>query len=80
MGKTLSVAIITRNEEVNLPRTLGSVHWANEIVVVDCGSTDGTVELAWRFGAKVIQQDWLGFGQQKNLAIERCTSEWVIGR
>jgi glycosyltransferase involved in cell wall biosynthesis len=78
MGKTLSVAIITRNEEVNLPRTLGSVHWANEIVVVDCGSTDGTVELAWRFGAKVIQQDWLGFGQQKNLAIERCTSEWVL--
>jgi glycosyltransferase involved in cell wall biosynthesis len=78
MGKTLSVAIITRNEEVNLPRTLGSVHWANEIVVVDCGSTDGTVELAWRFGAKVIQQDWLGFGQQKNFAIERCTGEWVL--
>ena len=78
MGKTLSVAIITRNEEVNLPRTLGSVHWANEIVVVDCGSTDGTVELAWRFGAKVIQQDWLGFGQQKNFAIERCTGEWIL--
>src|ERR1700722_353240 len=78
MGKTLSVAIITRNEEVNLPRTLGSIYWANEIVVVDCGSTDGTVELAWRFGAKVIQQDWLGFGQQKNLAIERCASEWVL--
>jgi glycosyltransferase involved in cell wall biosynthesis len=78
MGKTLSVAIITRNEEANLPRTLGSVHWANEIVVVDCGSTDGTVELAWRFGAKVIQQDWLGFGQQKNFAIERCTGEWVL--
>jgi glycosyltransferase involved in cell wall biosynthesis len=78
MGKTLSVAIITRNEEANLPRTLGSIHWANEIVVVDCGSTDGTVELAWRFGAKVIQQDWLGFGQQKNFAIERCTGEWVL--
>ena len=78
MGKNLSVAIITRNEEANLPRTLGSVHWANEIVVVDCGSTDGTVELAWRFGAKVLQQDWLGFGPQKNLAIEYCSNEWVL--
>jgi glycosyltransferase involved in cell wall biosynthesis len=78
MGKTLSVAIITKNEEANLPRTLQSVHWANEIVVVDCGSTDGTVELAWSFGAKVIREEWHGFGRQKNLAIEHCSSEWVL--
>ena len=78
MGKSLSVAIITRNEEANLPRTLQSVRWADEIVVVDCGSTDGTVEIAWSFGAKVVQEDWHGFGRQKNLAIELCTSEWVL--
>lgn len=78
MGKTLSVAIITKNEEANLPRTLESVRWANEIVVVDSGSTDGTVEIAWNFGAKLIQEEWHGFGKQKNLAIEQCTSEWVL--
>jgi glycosyltransferase involved in cell wall biosynthesis len=78
MGKTLSVAIITRNEEANLPRTLESVRWANEVVVVDCGSSDGTVELAWRFGATVIQEEWHGFGRQKNLAIEHCSGEWIL--
>ena len=78
MGKTLSVAIITKNEEANLPRTLESVRWATEIVVVDSGSTDGTVEIAWNFGAKLISEEWHGFGKQKNLAIELCTSEWVL--
>jgi len=78
MGKTLSVAIITKNEEANLPRTLESVRWATEVVVVDSGSTDGTVDIAWNFGAKIIQEEWHGFGKQKNLAIEHCTSEWVL--
>ncbi len=78
MGKTLSVAIITKNEEANLRRTLESVRWANEIVVVDSGSTDKTVEIASAFGAKVIREEWRGFGRQKNYAIEQCTSEWVF--
>jgi glycosyltransferase involved in cell wall biosynthesis len=78
MGKSLSVAIITKNEEANLPRALESVRWANEIVVVDSGSTDGTVEIAWSSGAKLIQEEWHGFGKQKNLAIEYCTSEWIL--
>jgi glycosyltransferase involved in cell wall biosynthesis len=78
MGKTLSVAIITKNEEANLPRTLESVRWADEIVVVDSGSTDKTVDIVRSFGATVIQREWHGFGKQKNLAIERCTSEWVL--
>jgi glycosyltransferase involved in cell wall biosynthesis len=78
MGKTLSVAIITQNEEANLPRTLESVQWVAEVVVVDSGSTDGTVEIAWNAGAKVIREEWHGFGKQKNLAIELCTSEWVL--
>lgn len=78
MGKTLSVAIITKNEEANLPRTLASVRWADEVVVVDSGSTDGTVETARSLGAKVICEAWHGFGRQKNLAIENCSSEWVL--
>lgn len=78
MGKTLSVAIITKNEEANLPRTLESVRWANEIVVVDSGSTDRTVEIASAFGAKVSREEWRGFGKQKNLAIEHCTGDWVL--
>ena len=71
MGKTLSVAIITKNEEANLRRTLESIRWANEIVVVDSGSTDKTVEIASAFGAKVIREEWRGFGRQKNYAIEQ---------
>lgn len=78
MGKTLSVAIITKNEAANLPRTLESVRWADEVVVLDSGSTDGTVDIAWNFGAKLLQEEWHGFGKQKNLAIQHCTSEWVL--
>ncbi|HVW78176.1 MAG TPA: glycosyltransferase family 2 protein [Alloacidobacterium sp.] len=78
MGKTLSVAIITKNEEANLPRTLASVRWANEVVVVDSGSSDRTVEIARSLGAKVICETWHGFGRQKNLAIENCSSDWIL--
>ena len=75
---TLSVAIITLNEADNLARTLASVRFADEIVVVDSGSTDATVEIAGSFGAKVFSEPWKGFAQQKNSAIDRCTSTWVL--
>lgn len=78
MGKTLSVAIITKNEAANLLRTLKSVSWANEIVVVDSCSTDRTVDIASAFGAKVVHEEWHGFGKQKNLAIEQCAGEWIL--
>ena len=78
MGNTLSVAIIAKNEEANLPRTLASVRWADEVIVVDSGSTDGTVAIARKFGAKVVCETWHGFGRQKNLAIQNCSSEWVL--
>jgi len=74
----LSVAIITLNEEATLARTLNSVLWANEIVVVDSGSTDRTVEIARSFGARVIHHDWLGFAAQKNFAIQQCTGAWIL--
>jgi glycosyltransferase involved in cell wall biosynthesis len=78
MPPTLSVAIITLNEEANLARTLASVQFADEIIVVDSGSTDRTLEIAQSFNATVVSQPWLGFSAQKNFAIERCTGTWVL--
>src|ERR1700716_2355641 len=75
---TLSVAIITLNEADNLARTLASVRFADEIVVVDSGSTDRTVEIARSFGAKVFSEDWKGFALQKNFAIDECSGTWVL--
>jgi glycosyltransferase involved in cell wall biosynthesis len=78
MPLTLSVAIITKNEEANLARTLASVRWADEIVIVDSGSTDRTAEIAREFGAKFFVEEWRGFGAQKNSAIAKCSGDWVL--
>jgi glycosyltransferase involved in cell wall biosynthesis len=78
MPLTLSVAIITKNEEANLPRTLASIRWASEIVIVDNGSTDRTEAIAREFGAKFFVEDWKGFGAQKNSAIAKCTGDWIL--
>jgi glycosyltransferase involved in cell wall biosynthesis len=74
----LSVAIITHNEEANLARTLASVQWADEIIVVDSHSTDRTVDIARSFSATVIPRDWPGFAQQKNFAIAQCVGDWIL--
>jgi glycosyltransferase involved in cell wall biosynthesis len=78
MPKTLSVALITRNEAANLPRTLASVRWAGEIVVVDSGSTDATLDLARDAGARVFEESWKGFAAQKNSAIAHSTGDWIL--
>ena len=79
MPQTLSVAMITKNEEANLSRTLSSVRWADEIAIVDCGSADRTASIAESFGAKVfVNQPFPGHGEQKNVAIDHCTSDWVL--
>ncbi|MGC8731268.1 MAG: glycosyltransferase family 2 protein [Halothiobacillaceae bacterium] len=76
---TLSVILITLNEAKCLERTLKAVAWADEIIVVDAGSTDGTVDIARRFTDKVvITADWPGFGPQKNRALALATGEWVL--
>jgi glycosyltransferase involved in cell wall biosynthesis len=74
----LSVAIITRNAAALLERCLASVAFAEEIVVVDSGSTDGTIELAARHGARVVRREWLGFGAQKQFAVDAASHEWVL--
>lgn len=77
-NEKLSVAIITLNEGYNIRRTLESVKWADEIVVVDSGSTDQTVAVCREYTDKVFHQDWLGYARQKNLAIDRTTGDWVL--
>ena len=74
----LSVTIITRNAASQLGDCLASVAFAEEIVVVDSGSTDGTIELATRRGARVIPKEWLGFGAQKQFAVESARHDWVL--
>ena len=80
---TLSVVIITYNEEANIGRTLASVQelvrgLGGEIIVVDSGSTDRTRQIAESFGAKVFVEDWKGFAAQKNSAIEKASGEWIL--
>lgn len=78
MSNSLSVALITFNEVANLPRALQSVSWAQEIVIVDSGSTDATREIAEASGARFFVEPWKGFGRQKNLAIGHATEEWIL--
>ncbi len=79
----LSVVIITYNEEANLPRTLDSVlalvrEGQGEIIVVDSGSTDRTVEIAQSHGAKVFVEPWKGYAAQKNSAIAKANGDWIL--
>jgi glycosyltransferase involved in cell wall biosynthesis len=78
MPLSLSVVLITQNEAANLPRTLASVGWAQQIVVLDSGSTDATLQIASAAGARVLTEPWKGFGTQKNAAIAHATGDWVL--
>lgn len=78
-GVRLSVSIICKDEADRLPRCLAAVHgWADEIVVLDSGSRDGTPDIARRYTTQVFETDWPGFGMQKQRALERCTGDWVL--
>ncbi|MDW8364262.1 MAG: glycosyltransferase family 2 protein [Abditibacteriales bacterium] len=72
------MVIITKNEEKNIRRCLESVRWADEIVLVDSGSTDRTLDIAREYTDRIYHQDWLGFGPQKNVAVSKATCDWVL--
>ncbi|MEX1254297.1 MAG: glycosyltransferase family 2 protein [Dehalococcoidia bacterium] len=74
----ISVVIIAQDEEANIAPCLASVRWADEVVVVDGGSRDQTVELASSLGAHVYQNPWPGFSAQWNVAIEHASRDWVF--
>lgn len=74
----ISATIVTLNEERNLARALESLTCVDEVVVVDSGSTDRTIEIANRYGARVIAHDWPGYAAQKNFAAAAAAHDWIL--
>src|SRR4051794_13428436 len=74
----MSVTIITRDEEADIGAALDSVAWADEVLVVDSGSTDRTVEIARAAGARVIVRNWPGYIEQKNFAAAEAAHDWIF--
>jgi glycosyltransferase involved in cell wall biosynthesis len=74
----LTLLVITHNEAANIARCLDSVPFAAEKVVVDSGSSDDTVAIASAHGARVVHQDWLGFGPQRNFASTQASHDWIL--
>jgi len=74
----ISVTIITKNEEHNIERCLKSVQWADEIVVVDSGSTDKTLAICRQYPCKILESEWLGFGRTKKFAVNAATNDWIF--
>jgi glycosyltransferase involved in cell wall biosynthesis len=74
----LSVIIITLNEAANIEACLASVNWADDVLVVDSGSTDGTADLARAHGARVVVRDWPGYAEQKNFAAGAAAHDWIL--
>lgn len=75
---TISACIITKNEEHNIRDCLESVTWADEVIIVDDYSTDKTLEIAHQYTGKIYRQDWLGYGKQKQFAVDKASGEWVL--
>ena len=74
----VSAVLITRNEEKNLPRVLKELHWCEEIVVVDSGSTDNTIQIAHQFGARVLHHEFKDFSDQKNFADQNASHNRIL--
>ncbi len=75
---SLSATIITHNESANIARAIRSLSCADEIVVVDSNSTDGTQEIAEKLGARIVTRTWEGFAAQKNFASAQAKNDWII--
>jgi (heptosyl)LPS beta-1,4-glucosyltransferase len=76
--QTIAAVVITRNEERNIEACLRCLGWVDELMVVDAGSVDRTVELARRYSPKVFVRSWFGYGPQKNFAMEQAATDWIL--
>lgn len=74
----ISATIITCNEERNIARSLESLSWADEIVVIDSGSSDATLEICRRYTDRIIHRDWTGYVDQKNFAVDAARNDWIF--
>lgn len=76
----ISIVILTKNEELDLPKALKSVSWSNDLHILDSGSTDKTIEIAEQYGAKVTFNPFESFGQQRNFALDNLAlkNEWIL--
>src|SRR5437762_11301803 len=74
----ISATIITHNEEGNIAEALERLGWVNEIVVVDSGSRDRTLDICALYTDKVFHRDWTGFVDQKNYAVEMASNDWIL--
>jgi glycosyltransferase involved in cell wall biosynthesis len=74
----ISATIITYNEERNIARAIESLRCADEILVLDSGSSDRTTEIAEKHGARIVDSPWPGYAKQKNLAAERAANDWIL--
>lgn len=78
MKQNLSIVYITKNAASIFKKSLSSIDFADEIIVVDSGSTDATLEIAQKYHSKITHQNWLGFGKQKQFAVNLATNDWVL--
>lgn len=76
--KPVSVTIVAHNEAKRIGACVDSVSWADEIIVIDAGSTDGTREICQKRGALVLQHPWQGYAAQKNFAISKASHSWIL--
>lgn len=76
--QSISIAIIAYNEKNNIRRCLESLSWADEIVVVDNGSNDGTLDICAEFNCRVIHHQWEGYARQKNFSLSQTSCEWIL--
>ncbi len=74
----ISATLITHNEEANIEEALQSIAWADEIVVIDSGSTDRTVDICRRYTDRVFQRAWTGFVDQKNHGVSMARHDWIL--
>jgi len=74
----ITVSIITKNEERNIERCLNSVGWADEIIIVDSGSSDQTLDICKKYQCKIIHTEWLGFGLTKKIGVLHSKNDWIL--